>query len=316
MYDEPFADSSQIPTFLVSQLARGHVTVSLSGDGGDELFGGYTRYLWAKQVWDRFGRLPPAVRQLIAGVMRSVPSGGWERLASSCGPIIPALNQRHLGDKMRKVARMLGARDALGVYKCLVSDWQDSESVVIGADHRHTLLDTPDSIPGLGDFRQVMMLLDSVTYLPGDILTKVDRASMSVSLESRVPLLDHRLFEFAWTLPLSLKIREGKSKWVLRQVLYKYVPPRLIERPKTGFGIPLDKWLRGPLREWAEELLDEKRLSREGYLHPEPIGRKWREHLSGKHNWAPLLWDVLMFQSWLRHAEEPIERGVAAVARL
>jgi asparagine synthase (glutamine-hydrolysing) len=311
MYDEPFADSSQIPTFLISQLARSYVTVALSGDGGDELFGGYTRYSWAEKVWDRFGWMPAALRRIGSKALDVVPSGAWDELASLLSGVIPLINQRHLGDKMGRLSAMLNAEDAVGIYRSLVSDWQDSESLVPGAVPRPTPLDKNGYSAKLSDFRQIMMLLDSVTYLPGDILAKVDRASMAVSLESRVPLLDHRVYEFAWTLPLSMKVREGKAKWILRQVLYKYVPARLVERPKSGFAIPLDTWLRGPLRDWAEELLDEKRLSREGYLKPEPIRRTWHEHLSGKHNRAPLLWDVLMFQSWLESHQEVSNRDPA-----
>ena len=311
MYDEPFADSSQIPTYLVSKLARTHVTVSLSGDGGDELFGGYTRYLWTEKVWDRIGWMPPALRRATAGALDLVPNSAWDQLATTGGSLIPALNQRHLGDKMQKVARMFGESNAVGVYQRLVSEWMESDSPVIGGDAHLTALDSPGSLPDFADFRHTMMLLDSITYLPGDILTKVDRASMAVSLESRVPLLDHRVFEFAWNLPMALKVRDGQAKWLLRQVLYKYVPKQLIERPKAGFSVPLDIWLRGPLRDWAEALLDEARLTREGYLKPEPIRRKWQEHLSGRHNWAPMLWHVLMFEAWLDSQQQAPEHRIA-----
>jgi asparagine synthase (glutamine-hydrolysing) len=296
LYDEPFADASQIPTFLVSQLARQHVTVSLSGDAGDELFCGYNRYHMTANLWRKITVLPISFRKLLAQSITSVSPKRWDRLATLLPPSVGGVN---FGDKLHKGANVLARNSAEALYSGLVSHWDDPATVVIGGLERETLLTSNmPKLPGL-DPVQRMMALDMLTYLPDDVLTKVDRAAMGVSLESRVPFLDHRVVEFAWSLPQSMKLRDGQTKWVLRQVLYRHVPKGLIERPKMGFGVPLDNWLRGPLRDWAETLLDEARLRQEGYFHPLPIRLKWSEHLSGQRNWASHLWSVLMFQAWL-----------------
>lgn len=300
LYDEPFADSSQIPTFLVSQLARRHVTVSLSGDGGDELFGGYNRYFWAMQLWRRLNRVPRPLRQRLAGVLTALTPTAWNRLFRIAGPLLPGRHRHaNLGDKVHKLASLFSASQPEAIYQRLVSHWEDPASVVLGAQEPATGLSDPALWLDSPDLEQRMMYLDLITYLPDDILVKVDRAAMGVSLETRVPMLDHRLVEFAWRLPLDMKIRAGQGKWLLRQVLYRHVPRQLIERPKMGFGVPIDGWLRGPLKDWAAALLDETRLKQEGYFDPTLIRSKWEQHLAGQRNWAYHLWDVLMFQAWL-----------------
>jgi asparagine synthase (glutamine-hydrolysing) len=300
LYDEPFSDSSQIPTFLVSQLARNHVTVSLSGDGGDELFSGYNRYFVGRSIWQKIGWMPKAVRHFTAKALTSVSPQNWNRGFAAVDTMLPTkLKVAVSGDKLHKLASILTLPHPDIMYAGLVSHWREPEEVVIDSSELSTVLSDRNSWASLPDFTERMMYLDLISYLPDDILVKVDRASMGVSLEGRIPFLDHRVVEFAWQIPLCMKIRSNQGKWLLRQVLYKYVPKELIERPKMGFGIPIDSWLRGPLREWAEDLLDESRLQREGYFNPLPIRQKWDEHQSGKFNWQYYLWDVLMFQAWL-----------------
>jgi asparagine synthase (glutamine-hydrolysing) len=300
LYDEPFSDSSQIPTFLVSQLARRHVTVSLSGDGGDELFAGYNRYLLGQSLWDKVGWMPRAPRAAAAGALTTVSTRAWDRAYTGLKPFLPPrLQQRAPGDKLHKLAEILAVPDTEAMYMNLVSHWKEPTSLVPGATEPPTTLTDAQQWANLPDFIQRMMYMDTVTYLPDDILVKVDRASMGVSLEARVPFLDHRVVEFSWKMPLSWKILDGESKRPLRRILYKHVPRALIERPKMGFGIPIGEWMRGPLRDWAEALLDERRLEREGFLNPQPIRQKWREHLRGARNWQYYIWDVLMFQGWL-----------------
>ncbi len=300
LYDEPFADSSQIPTFLVSQLARQQVTVSLSGDAGDELFCGYNRYQLTHKLWSRLSLVPLPLRRLAARALTRVSPDAWSRMGRAAdGLLPPAARAAQLGDKVHKGAGVLTSKSADALYLGLVSHWHDPASVVINGHEPPTLLSgNASDLQGLNDVQR-MMALDLLTYLPDDILAKVDRAAMGVSLETRVPFLDHRVVEMAWRLPLDMKLREGQSKWILRQVLYRHVPQALIERPKMGFGIPIDSWLRGPLRQWAEELLDASRLKAEGYFHPTEIRQKWQEHLSGERNWQQQLWNVLMFQAWL-----------------
>jgi len=306
LYDEPFSDSSQIPTYLVAQLARQHVTVSLSGDGGDELFAGYNRYFWGRNIWQKIGWMPNTTRQFLAKVITLLPPHTWENIFLKLGPVLPKkIKQRNPGDKLHKLAEVLAVNSPEGMYHNLVSHWKNPAEVVIGAFEPPTVLTDRNCWANLQDFTQQMMYLDMVTYLPDDILTKVDRASMGVSLEARVPILDHRVVEFACQLPLTMKIN-GQGKWLLRQVLYRYVPKKLIERPKMGFGVPIDHWLRGPLREWAEELLNENRIKQEGYFNPEPIRKLWQEHLSGERNWQYYLWDILMFQAWLEKEKQCI----------
>jgi len=302
MYDEPFADSSQIPTFLVSQLARRHVKVSLSGDAGDELFGGYERYRMTSRFWSRLSRIPRSVRGVMARGLTTVSPRKWNAFASAIEPVLPASARLALpGDKIHKGAGVLASRNVAELYHGLASSWRDPASVVIGGSEPSTILTR--EMPAMTDLDDIerMMAVDLLTYLPDDILVKVDRAAMSVSLETRVPLLDHQVIEFAWRLPLSYKIRDGETKWVLRQVLYRHVPRELIERPKMGFGIPLGEWLRGPLRQWAEDLLAEDRLEREGFFRPAPIRRLWEAHLDGAVNEQYRLWIVLMFQAWLEN---------------
>jgi asparagine synthase (glutamine-hydrolysing) len=296
IYDEPFSDSSQIPTCLIAQLTREQVTVALSGDGGDELFGGYTRYFLAARRWEKIERMPETLRRFAARAILGLPSRGWDKFYQLLAPLIPEDRRWTMpGDKLHKGAGLLSASDGMALYRGLVSHW-DPAGVVLGTDEPLThLAHPPMALPTL---TEQMMLLDTLSYLPDDILVKVDRAAMAVSLETRVPLIDHRVFEFAWRLPLHYKVRDGTGKWLLRQVLYKHVPPGLVVRPKMGFGVPIDSWLRGPLREWAEDLLCEARLRRDCYFRPEPIRRKWSEHLSGRANWQYHLWDVLMFQAW------------------
>jgi asparagine synthase (glutamine-hydrolysing) len=315
IFDEPFSDSSQIPTYLVSAMARRHVTVCLSGDGGDELFGGYTRYFAARSLWNRVGWIPGPARRVAASVLRRMQG----RVAQRAISVVPARAWRRMRisdptTKLEKLAEVLGAADPDAIYHQLISHWPDPASFVLGGTDT-TAEALRDPLPQLEDFTSRMMYRDLVSYLPDDILVKVDRASMAVGLESREPLLDHRLAEFAWRLPLSMKIRNGEGKWILRSVLDHYVPRTLVERPKMGFGVPLASWLRGPLREWAESLLEERRIAREGFFDPAPIREKWREHLSGEKNWHYLLWDVLVFQQWLESSvrseasERPVETG-------
>lgn len=300
MYCEPFADSSQIPTFLVSQMAKQHVTVALSGDGGDELFAGYNRYLAARKVWGPVQRMPGFVRHAAAGLLRALPPSTWDKVFTTAKPILPKRLQLSIpGEKARKLADVLSLSDGHAFYRQLTSHWTAPANVVINATEPPILITEPTAWPKTDSLEHAMMAIDAQTYMADDILTKVDRAAMATSLETRVPMLDHRVVELAWQMPLDYKIRDGQGKWLLRQVLYRHVPKELIERPKMGFGIPLDSWLRGPLRDWAEALLDEQRLRQEGYFYPKPIRKMWLEHLSGKHSWQYHLWNVLMFQAWL-----------------
>lgn len=305
MYDEPFADSSQVPTHLVCRAARQHVTVALSGDAGDELFGGYNRYFWGPRIWQRVAWMPFAVRQSLGALVSAVPVGAWDSLRTPLGVLSGGAGVMHVGEKMHKLGgRLRRVRGMDDLYRSLVSEWQDPSELVLNeagspAKEPPSLLD--DALPARGVQQDPlpMMYRDAMTYLPDDILCKVDRAAMAVSLETRVPFLDHRVVELAWRLPVSMKIRGRQGKWALRQVLYRHVPRELIERPKAGFAVPIGQWLRGPLRAWAEALLDESRLRREGYLNPAPIRHTWQQHLSGREDWTPRLWSVLMFQAWL-----------------
>jgi len=295
-YDEPFADSSQIPTFLVSEMTRQHVTVALSGDGGDELFAGYNRYALARSIWAKLGKMPLPVRRGAAHLIKTLPPTAWDRIF---GVVPPSLRPPQPGDKLHKLADILPRSDD-EIYLRLVSLWNSPETVVRGGVKPQLMHLDRRVAAQFPDFLDRMQYLDLVTYLPDDILTKVDRASMAVALEARVPLIDHRVVEFAWSLPQNMKLRGNTSKWLLRQVLYRHVPPALMERPKMGFGIPLDQWLRGPLRDWAEDLLDEQALQSGGYFEAAPLRAMWADHLSGRRNWQYPLWAALMFQSWQR----------------
>ena len=308
LYDEPFSDSSQIPTFLISELARRDVTVSLSGDGGDELFGGYSRYFLGLKVWQTVGHIPLPFRGLAARCLTMLSPAMWESIYQGLDPLLPKkLKQRNPVEKVYKLAEILSTQNQETLYQGLVSHWKVPASIVLNASEPSTVFTKTTQRPNLGSFAQQMMYLDTVTYLPDDILVKVDRATMGVSLEARVPFLDHRVVEFAWQIPLSMKIRNGQGKWLLRQLLHRYVPKALVERPKMGFGVPLDVWLRGPLREWAESLLDEKRLRDQGFFDPHPIRNVWAQHLACQMDWQYHLWDVLMFQAWLEQSDN---RGV------
>ncbi len=300
MYCEPFSDSSQIPTFLVSQMARQHVTVALSGDGGDELFSGYDRYRITASVWHWLKAVPTPLRRWTASALRQLSVEQWNQVFRWLWAWKPAAQRaNNMGDKIHKGAALLGSRDLSALYRGMVSHWASPDQVVLSSHEPATLLnDPPPGLAALGDVER-MMLLDLLTYLPGDVLTKVDRAAMGVSLETRVPMLDHALVEFAWRLPLSLKLNGGVTKWPLRQVLFRHVPRELIERPKKGFAVPIAAWLRGPLKDWAEDLLSEQRLREGGHFDVASVRRCWLEHLSGRRSWAGQLWDVLMFQAWL-----------------
>jgi asparagine synthase (glutamine-hydrolysing) len=302
IFDEPFSDSSQIPTYLVSEMTRQHVTVALSGDAGDELFGGYNRYFKTHQWWNKIEYVPNWIRGSISIGILSVSPNSWDRVGAALGRLPGnSASCKNMGRTLSKLAGVLAINDGAQLYRYFISHWDDPESIVIGGyeenNSLHLLSNQEISMV------EQMMKMDTMTYLPDDILTKVDRAAMAVSLEVRVPFLDHNVIEFAWRLPLSMKIRDGQGKWILRQILYKYVPKEMIERPKVGFGVPIGAWLRGPLRDWAESLLDESRLRREGFFNPEPIRQKWNEHISGRHDWQYHLWDILMFQAWLEAQE-------------
>lgn len=298
-YDEPFADSSQIPTFLVSQLARRDVVVALSGDGGDELFAGYTRYFTAQSLWQPLQGMPARLRKAVPAAVGILSPRQWDILAR----MIPVRwRPPHFGQRLYKLKGALAASGPNDFYRPLLSHWGSPEDLVIGGREPPHILDDRRLACELPDMVERMQMIDMLTYLPDDILTKVDRASMAVGLEARVPLIDHRLVEFASSLPSHQRIRDGRGKWLLRQVLDRYVPSALIDRPKMGFGVPIDQWLRGPLRDWAEDLLDPTCLRAEGFLDPTQVREKWVQHLEGKCNWQYLLWDVLMFQAWKRHA--------------
>ena len=300
LYDEPFSDVSQIPTFLVSELARRDVTVSLSGDGGDELFAGYNRYFWGSGIWNKVGWMPRTVRGGLASLMKVVSPQAWDSLFSTLGKLLPGrVTRRSPGDKLHKLAKVLDVESREAMYLNLVSHWKEPADVVRHASEPPTIITDRNRWASLSNFTESMMYLDQVTYLTDDILAKLDRASMGVGLEARVPLLDHRVVEFAWRVPLSMKIRGGQRKWLLRQLLHRYVPRELVERQKMGFGVPIGDWLRDPLRDWAESLLAERRLQDEGFFNPEPIRKKWEEHIQGKRSWQHYLWDVLIFQAWL-----------------
>jgi asparagine synthase (glutamine-hydrolysing) len=299
LYDDPFADASQIPTYLVSRLAREHVTVSLSGDGGDELFGGYNRHAWGGPIWTAAGRFPVPVRRAAAAVLASVSPSRWDASFDRLSVLLPPRARLRIpGLKMQKLAAVLPARSPEELYRILACKWPHPGRLVRGLGD---LEDPSDrAIPAeIEDLGSRMMYLDLVTYLPDDILVKLDRATMGVSLESRVPMLDHRVVEFAWQIPVELKIKNRTGKWILREVLRRYVPDELVDRPKAGFGLPVGAWLRGPLRSWAEGLLAPDRIEAEGYLDARLVSDCWSQHLSGRRDREDQLWAVLMFQAWL-----------------
>ena len=300
MYDEPFADSSQLPTHLVMQLARRHVTVALSGDGGDEFFAGYNRYVLGPRAWRKISWMPSVARHALGRMMTAVPAEHVNRMV---GSLAGWFNVALPGDKLHKLGLRLNAANQDDFYVSLVSEWFDAGPVVVGGSTPPNLLDDRQHWPRQSDPVARMMVLDGLTYLPDDILVKVDRASMAVSLETRAPFLDPGVVEFAWSLPMTMKVQANKGKWLLRRLLDRYVPNALIERPKMGFGIPLDAWLRAPLRDWAETLLNEDRLRQEGFLDPIPIRKAWTRHVRGEASNGYRLWSVLMFQAWLENRQ-------------
>jgi asparagine synthase (glutamine-hydrolysing) len=298
IYDEPFSDQSQIPTFVVSQLARRHVTVSLSGDAGDELFGGYNRY-FGVGMWRKIERLPLGARVVLSKLLTLLPPKAWDAVLAPIPSFAkPQMLQKLVGHRLHKLADLLPARNDTVLYLKMLTYWHEMDLVYDRGPVLRTFADLQPVIPG-GSLEHTMMWRDSIDYLPDDILVKVDRAGMAVCLESRIPMLNHRVVEFALRVPLSMKIRKNTGKWLLRRVLDQYVPRQLIERPKMGFGIPMGGWLRGPLRDWAENLLAEGRLQSEGWFDPKPIREKWAEHISEREDWQYHLWCILMFQAWL-----------------
>ena len=299
IYDEPFADSSQIPTFLVSKLARRDVTVALSGDAGDELFGGYPRYSQVRNRWRTLQRVPAALRGPAAAMLASIPHWALPSATAPLRAVLRLAGRRDVAERMQERAHVLGARSLPQLYDAMTSFWQPAARFVIGARRACTV----DGLLHGEDALAHMMYTDTVRYLPDDILVKVDRAAMAVSLETRVPLLDTEVARAAWSIPTSVHVADGRGKWVLRQLLERYVPREMFERPKSGFAIPLDRWLRGELKDWANALLDGSRLRREGHFTPAPIERRWRQHLRGETNWSFHLWGVLMFQSWLEELD-------------
>ena len=300
IYDEPFADSSQIPAYLVSKIAREHVTVCLSGDGGDELFAGYNRYLSLDQVWKKVGSVPLPVRKLLGQMLSVPPPRFWDKLYSGFSAIGGGKGEKQklVGLKLQKLAGLIQQQNLMHGYEYLLSYWHNPEDLVsFGQD---TASVKPEiTLPESADFIETVMYLDQMEYLPGDNLTKVDRAGMAVSLETRLPLLSHEMLELSWKIPVSMKVREKTSKWVLRQVLYKYVPRHLIERPKMGFSVPVAHWLRGELKGWAEDLLDSMKTGGGEFIREAPVRKAWNEHLSGKRDHSHRLWTVLMFLSWV-----------------
>lgn len=302
MYDEPFGDSSQIPTSIVCAGARREVTVALSGDGGDEMLGGYNRYVIGPKLWRRLGAAPQALRSAMGTAAARLPEWAWSALAWA-----PGLGKSlaPFKDKAYKLGPAFGGmKDTDDLYRALVSEWTQGAAPALFASPAGTRLDDLGFAAGVRKSAQRMMLFDGLTYLPDDILVKVDRAAMAVGLETRTPLLDHRVAEVAWRLPLSMMIRDGRGKWALRQVLYRHVPQELVERPKAGFAIPVGQWLRGPLRDWAEDLIGECRLREEGYLDAAVVRNLWTQHLSGRSDWTPRLWNILMFQAWLASVKQ------------
>jgi len=302
IYDEPFADSSQIPTTLVSQFTRKHVTVALSGDAGDEMFGGYNRYIWSRRIWPMINSLPVGLRGVARDMAHRLSPSQWDKIFMGLNPVLPGkLQVRGAGDKLHKLAAALGAKDTDTLYRSFVSQWQNPGDILDGIPETPSLLDDPNACPVGLHFLEKMMYLDQMTYLPSDILCKVDRASMSTGLEARVPFLDNQVARFAWALPVEAKLYRGIAKWPLRQVLKRYVPAELFERPKTGFGIPIGNWLRGSLRDWAESMLAEQSLKAGGYFNVGVVRNQWTEHLAGRRNNQHSLWSVLMFQAWLNN---------------
>jgi len=298
-YAEPFADVSQIPTLLLCRMARRDVTVALAGDGGDELFAGYGRYATGRALGTARGLVPARLRGPLADAVRRLPPDRWDGILRPLEPLLRRFGRVSTGHKLHALAEILSAPDEAALYRRVVSHWDEPARVVPGGAEPPTVLAPGGSLPDLPGITERMTYWDMRSYLPDDVLVKVDRASMAVALEAREPLLDHRVVEFAWRLPLSMKVRAGRTKWLLRQVLYRHVPPRLVERPKAGFAVPLGEWLRGPLRDWAEALLAADRLKADGYLDPVAVRTRWAQHLAGSHDWRYHLWNVLMFQAWL-----------------
>jgi len=301
IYCEPFSDSSQIPTYLVSKLASERVSVSLSGDGGDEIFGGYNRYIDGKNTWANFNRLPKQIRHSFGKFLISFSPSLWDKCFNKVKYILPKdLRFTSVGDKAHKLAEVLFQDTQREFYTTLCSHWKNPDNVVLGSKEYSSLISNENEWLESDNFIEQMMAMDTRTYMADDILVKVDRAAMACSLETRIPMLSKNVVQFAWSLPIEQRIKEGKGKWPLRQVLYKYVPEHLIERPKHGFGIPIGGWLRDPLYEWSSDLLSEESLLNSGYLNPKPIIKMWKEHSNGTKNWQYHLWDVLMFENWLK----------------
>lgn len=317
VYSEPFGDSSQIPTLLVSKLASASVRVALSGDGGDEVFGGYNRYVSAKRLWQKTQWIPRPARAITGAAIRSIPQASWDSLFRVVGPLLPrALRASTPGAKAHKFAAVMGSRNGFEYYRTLTSHWEDPAKIVIGAVEPPTQFTVAKTFAADAQLENWMMAMDTQSYLPDDILVKVDRAAMAHGLETRVPYIDEAVLNLAWRMPLSMKIRGDESKWLLRQILNRHVPPELINRPKMGFGIPLGEWLRGPLRDWAENLLDRNRLETEGYFHADVVRKIWDDHQSKRHGWEHHLWTILMFQAWLDSRPRPVTPATSALVEL